>query len=339
MTEPTHTNLPKAGSASPLAAQLRPLARLAVGRSGADIERLVREARLKARRAGQKLAWNDLVQALRDGRLDRPEPLRWRMAVHEAGHALVHLKVGTGRIVVISIEAEQGGMVRIEPERHVLETEAWTAAQIVVRLAGRAAEDIVFGDPVAGSGGPPESDLAVATDIAMQLEASLGFGRHQPLLHRSMDNRSHMLALDAQLAAGVKMNGWRNATSGRGPSWKPTGMLICGLQTCCCGKGCLREPNWTTRSMSFGSICIAKVATVAQRSCDRTAPRPAIPRLSPSFYAIRCIATCPQLISIYANPIPKRCQAIQDSQPALQNCPAAIQNPEQTLREQSPFAG
>lgn len=24
--------------------------------------------------------------------------------------------------------------------------------------------------------------------------------------------------------------------------------------------------------MSFGSICIAKVATVAQRSCDRTAP-------------------------------------------------------------------
>ena len=203
MTEPTRTNPQDADSPPPLAAQLRPLARLAVGRSGADIERLVREARLKSRRAGQKLAWNDLVQALGDGRLDRPEHLRWRMAVHEAGHALVHLKVGTGRIVVISIEAEQGGTVRIEPEPHVLETEAWTMAQIVVRLAGRAAEDLVFGDPVAGSGGPPESDLAVATDIAVQLEASLGFGRHQPLLHRSMDNRSHMLALDAHLSAGV----------------------------------------------------------------------------------------------------------------------------------------
>ena len=117
MTEPTHTNPPDTVSAAPFAAQLRPLARLAVGRSGADIERMVREARLKARRAGQKLAWNDLVQVLRGGGLDRPEPVRWRMAVHEAGHALVHLKVGTGRIAVISIEAEQGGIVRIEPER------------------------------------------------------------------------------------------------------------------------------------------------------------------------------------------------------------------------------
>ena len=203
MTGPTDTDPPNAASAAPLASQLRPLARLAVGRSGADVERLVREVRLKARRAGRKLVWDDLVQALGGGRLDRPEPVRWRMAVHEAGHALVHLKVGTGRIAVISIEAEQGGIIRIEPERHVLETEAWTAAQIVVRLAGRAAEDLVFGDPVAGSGGPPESDLAVATDIAVQLEASLGFGRHQPLLHRSMDNRSHMLALDAHLSAGV----------------------------------------------------------------------------------------------------------------------------------------
>ena len=117
MTGPTDTNPPNVASAAPLAAQLRPLARLAVGRSGADIERLVREVRLKARRAGRELAWNDLVRALHDGRLDRPEPLRWRMAVHEAGHALVHLRVGTGRIAVISIEAEQGGIVRIEPDR------------------------------------------------------------------------------------------------------------------------------------------------------------------------------------------------------------------------------
>ena len=190
-------------SAEPTSSALRPLARLAAGRSGADIERLVREARLKARRAGQRLSWDDLVQALGAERLDRPQPLRWRMAVHEAGHALVHLVVGTGRISLISIEAEHGGIVLIEPERHVLETEAWTTAQIVVRLAGRAAEDLVFGDPMAGSGGPPESDLAVATDIAVRLETSLGFGRHQSLLHRTLENRSHMLALDARLAAGV----------------------------------------------------------------------------------------------------------------------------------------
>lgn len=190
-------------SARPSSSALRPLARLAAGCSGADIERLVREARLKARRAGQKLTWDDLVKALGAGRLERPRPLRWRLAVHEAGHALVHLVAGTGRISLISIEAEHGGIVLIEPERHVLETEAWTMAQIVIRLAGRAAEDLVFADPMAGSGGTPESDLAIATDIAVRLETSLGFGRHQPLLHRTLENSSHMLALDARLAAGV----------------------------------------------------------------------------------------------------------------------------------------
>ncbi len=182
---------------------LRPLARLAVGRSGADIERLVREARSAARRDGRSLHWSDLVDALGGERGKRPHDVRWRMAVHETGHALVQLAIGGGTIMLISIDADHGGFVRIEPDEHRLETEAWTMDEITVRLAGRVAEELVFGDPLAGSGGPPESDLAVATDLAVMMETSLGFARHQPLLYRSMTDRGHMLSLDARLAARV----------------------------------------------------------------------------------------------------------------------------------------
>ena len=47
---------------------LRPLALLALGRTGADIERLVREVRRKLRREGRAMVWGDLETALRDGR-------------------------------------------------------------------------------------------------------------------------------------------------------------------------------------------------------------------------------------------------------------------------------
>jgi ATP-dependent Zn protease len=211
MTNASRNEQPRASSAgavlwqrtpSPSSA-LRPLARLAVGRSGADIERTDREARRSARRAGRSLEWDDLAHALCAARLYRPEPLRWRMAVHEAAHALVHLVVGSGNLSIISIEADNGGIVRVEPQAHVPETEASIMAQIVVRLAGRAAEEIVFGDPVVGSGGSSESDLAIATELAIMLETSLGFGSYQRLVYRDVSDRSHILTLDARLAAAV----------------------------------------------------------------------------------------------------------------------------------------
>lgn len=188
---------------------LRPLARLAIGRSGADIERIVREARRSARREVRPLRWDDIAEALGAARCGRPEDLRWRMAVHEAGHALVHLFVrqesgsGHGDLSVMSIEADHGGMVHVQPEPHVEETQAHLMSLITVRLAGRVAEEIVLADPVAGSGGAPDSDLAQATDFAVMLETALGFGHHQPLVYRTMSDRTHMLVLDQRLAGAV----------------------------------------------------------------------------------------------------------------------------------------
>src|SRR5690606_18348984 len=63
-----------AGMASPVPASpaapdeigdlLRPLARKAVGMSGADVERIVREARGRARRERRQMAWDDLAALL-----------------------------------------------------------------------------------------------------------------------------------------------------------------------------------------------------------------------------------------------------------------------------------
>lgn len=197
------TNGPADSVAAASTQALRQLARCAAGRSGADVERIVREARRCARREGRPLGWVDIDRALRAGREDMPQDVRWRVAVHEAGHALVYLALGRGRISLISIEAVHGGVVHVEAEPHALETEDWMMAGITGRLAGRAAEELVFGDPVAGCGGSPDSDLGIATDLAVMLEASLGFGRHQPLLHRPMSDKAHLLALDQRLAARV----------------------------------------------------------------------------------------------------------------------------------------
>lgn len=182
---------------------LRPLARLAAGRTGADIERLIRDARRAARREGRSLIWQDIADLLQADQSVRSEQARWQMAVHEAGHTLVHLAIGSGQITLISIETHGGGMVQIVPRSEELETETRMLAVISVWLAGRAAEELIFGKPTAGSAGSSQSDLAIATDIATMLETTMGFGSHQPLLYRSVDDRGHMLALDGRLAARV----------------------------------------------------------------------------------------------------------------------------------------
>ena len=193
----------KASEPAPSIHALRPLARLAAGRTGADIERIIRDARRMARREGRSLTWQDIADLLQVDQSVRSEEARWQMAVHEAGHALVHLVIGSGQITLISIEAQDGGMVQIVPQPDELETEARMMAVISVWLAGRAAEELKFGKPTAGSAGSSHSDLAIATDIATMLETTLGFGRHQPLLYRPVDDRSQMLALDSRLAARV----------------------------------------------------------------------------------------------------------------------------------------
>ncbi|WP_370192572.1 MULTISPECIES: AAA family ATPase [Aurantimonas] len=179
------------------------LARRAVGQSGADIERLVREARSHARRQGRSLTYADLDAGLAHRRVQRSRDVRYRMAVHEAGHAVVRRALKLGTEITLTIEDSGGGYAEAMLDMDIVQSPDWVIALIAAQLGGRAAEAVVFGDVTAGSGGSATSDLANATRLALSMEIELGFGSSQPLLHRSMEAAELLLINDNPLSAAV----------------------------------------------------------------------------------------------------------------------------------------
>jgi cell division protease FtsH len=184
-------------------AVLRALALKARGMSGADIERLVREARQKARRAHRQLAFSDVFDLLAAARPQRSQALRWCMAVHEAGHAVARLVLDLGHITSIGIDGPAGGYTQGKTATTEAETEAVFDGLLAVSLAGRAAEEELLGCVSAGAGGSPDSDMGKATTLALAMEAELGFAETWPLLYRHAENQSALLAYNPLLAEEV----------------------------------------------------------------------------------------------------------------------------------------
>ena len=151
--------------------------------SGADIEKLVRDARRTARKENRGLKISDLAECLPKSIPLHPDDLR-RLAVHEAGHALLHLLVGEGDIVKLSIQSEISperrlfalGALETRQPRPRLLTREEHQKQLMIELAGLAAEKVVCGDYADGGGGTPGSDLHAATLRALNLETSFGLG-------------------------------------------------------------------------------------------------------------------------------------------------------------------
>ncbi|MFB2553966.1 ATP-dependent metallopeptidase FtsH/Yme1/Tma family protein [Ensifer soli] len=182
---------------------LLPLALLALGKTGADVERMVREVRRTARRSGRAVSWADLENALRSGQADMSADLRRRAAVHEAGHAVVYTVTGVATVESASIGLHGIGMVTTTPNPSIPQNETWLMHSIACLLGGRSAELIVIGEALAGGGGADESDLARATAMALAAETSLGFSAYQPLLYRSGTMGTSELTCNRQLAERV----------------------------------------------------------------------------------------------------------------------------------------
>lgn len=182
---------------------LRRLALAAQGMTGADIERLVRDARQKARRSRRPLAYSD-IQAAIAGSAERPSAeLRWRISVHEAGHALMWSLTGVGTVVSMTTGQARGGDTRVEFSTEATQTEAGMMSLIACILGGRAAELTILGEAMIGSGGSERSDLAMATAHATHLETMLGCSSSKPLLYMPPERISHDLRFDPNLAARV----------------------------------------------------------------------------------------------------------------------------------------
>lgn len=181
---------------------LRPLARKAGGMTGADIRELVQNARRKARREKRAVTYDDVESLLAASRPARSAMLCWRMAVHEAGHAIARLYLQFGAIIEITIEAPEGGYTlgSVSQDEH---TEEFFTALLVAYLAGRAAEEEILGSATSNSGGSERSDLALATGLALDMETVLGFSRKWPLLYRKPKDGVAILGTDLELAQRV----------------------------------------------------------------------------------------------------------------------------------------
>ena len=144
------------------------VALIAHGGTGADVMRWVRDARAAARRAARPLTKADVVKIVRGYRQALPEHVRRRIAHHEAGHAIAIVATGIGVPVSLSI-GDKGGLSHNElGERRSL-TRAHLENHLMILLAGRAAEVLVYGEGTAGAGGGEDSDLAGATSIAAKI--------------------------------------------------------------------------------------------------------------------------------------------------------------------------
>ncbi|MEV5986609.1 ATP-dependent zinc metalloprotease FtsH [Streptomyces sp. NPDC052051] len=158
------------------------VARATPGFSGADLANLVNEGAINAVRADRILIEPQDLDAARDrvllGRREESNALlpeeRHSVAVHESGHALVAALCEhadpVAKVSVLPSGVSLGVTEQLpEAERH-LYSEAYLTDLLAVRLGGRAAELVVFGEGSSGAA----NDLAGATQIATRMVRDFG---------------------------------------------------------------------------------------------------------------------------------------------------------------------
>jgi cell division protease FtsH len=160
------------------------VARLTPGFSGADLANLANEAALGATRRGAdavtmsdfRAAYDKIVLGdPRETKLDAAE--KRRVAVHEAGHAVVaHFSPEAEPLQRVTIipRGMALGVTQQSPgaDRHMI-TEPQLRDMLSVLLGGYAAEREVFSNVSSGA----ENDLKKATDIAFNMVAHYGMSK------------------------------------------------------------------------------------------------------------------------------------------------------------------
>lgn len=159
------------------------IAGITIGFSGADLATLVNEAAIVAtRRGGKQVTMGDFTQAVeriiagteQATRLMNPKD-RQRVAYHEMGHALAATNLpGADPVHKVSIIPRSIGalgytLTRPTEDRFLITTED-LKNRMVMLLAGRAAEQLTFGEITTGAA----DDLVKATDIARQIVTRFG---------------------------------------------------------------------------------------------------------------------------------------------------------------------
>ena len=176
-----------------------------LGSSGAQVASLVREARGLARAEKHPLDRSHLETAARRICPVLDQDLLWRIAVHEAGHIVVAHALGLPPAERATITST-GGFVDIPSPQ--LESEQAAQNRICSLLGGRAAERVILGEALNGSGLGQNSDLELATKLAGQMLYEWALGDQlvfTPLGVQAKDKKTtnHLDAIlhDAELRA------------------------------------------------------------------------------------------------------------------------------------------
>ncbi len=157
------------------------LASMTVGFSGADLENLVNEAALLAARKNKsQITQEEFDEAFEKVILGPKKSRRLRSddkkitAYHEAGHAVVKRLLPHGEPIHKVSIIPRGMALGYVMDRPTSDRVSYTKSEILDKiaglLAGRVAEDIVFGDVTTGA----ENDLHRATDLARKMVVEWG---------------------------------------------------------------------------------------------------------------------------------------------------------------------
>lgn len=163
---------------------LEDLARQTFGFSGAHLEALANEAAILALRDGQaEIAPKHMTEAvdkvILGEKMDRHLPIaeKRRVAIHEAGHALVGEWTEPGAVSTITVtpRGRALGYVRTNPaEDHYLYTRPMLEAHIQVALGGFLAEELIYGEGSTGASGDFQKVVEYARRIVEAGMSELG---------------------------------------------------------------------------------------------------------------------------------------------------------------------
>jgi cell division protease FtsH len=192
---------------------LKLIARRTPGMVGADLENLLNEAALLAARAGRRrIGIKDLDEAadrvtMGAARKSRviPDADKRITAFHEVGHALAaNLLPLADRVHKLTIvpRGNAAGFMQTMPSEQDHLTRNQILEHITVFMAGRAAEELEFGDVTTGA----QNDFARATQLARKMVGEWGMSQtlgHVALIEENQD----------YLGLGIENRHYSNATA------------------------------------------------------------------------------------------------------------------------------
>ena len=157
------------------------LARRTAGFSGADLKNLINEAALLAGREEKKEVDTDTLELARDKivlgterKLLLNEEQKKIVAYHEAGHTLAAWLMPHAdppeKVTIIPRGRALGVTEQMPRDDQYSLQESYLKDRLVVMLAGRSSEELVFGETSSGA----ESDIEQATRLARKMVSSWG---------------------------------------------------------------------------------------------------------------------------------------------------------------------